>query len=56
EIRPQRITLQTDITNLNDLQKLLGVINWLKKLLGVTTEMLYPLFELLKGDPNPASP
>ncbi|NWV91682.1 POK18 protein, partial [Machaerirhynchus nigripectus] len=38
------------------LQKLLGTINWIRSLLGITTEELSPLFQLLKGDPDLSSP
>ncbi|KAJ7414514.1 ATP synthase subunit alpha, mitochondrial [Pitangus sulphuratus] len=50
EIVPQPLTLKvTDTLTLNDLQRLLGAINWLRPILGITTEELHPLFELLKG-------
>ncbi|NXW25378.1 POK8 protein, partial [Circaetus pectoralis] len=55
-VRPQRITLQTDIKTLNDLQKLLGTINWVCPLLGISTEELHPLFKLLEGDTDLTSP
>ncbi|NWH67372.1 PO113 protein, partial [Geococcyx californianus] len=34
------------------LQKLLGTINWVQPLLDLNTQMLAPLFDLLKGDPD----
>ncbi|NWX94456.1 POK18 protein, partial [Nothoprocta ornata] len=43
EIRPQNIVLDIKVKNLNDLQRLLGTINWLRKLLGISTETLHPL-------------
>ncbi|KFW84225.1 hypothetical protein N305_12364, partial [Manacus vitellinus] len=53
EIMPQPLTFKvTDTMTLNDLQWLLGAINWLRPVLGITTEELHPLFELLKGDPT----
>lgn len=55
-VQPQRITLQTDIKTLNDLQKLLGTINWVRPLLGISTEELHPLFQLLEGDTDLTSP
>ncbi|NWS55194.1 POK7 protein, partial [Chunga burmeisteri] len=55
-IQSQRITLQMKIKTLNDSQKLLGTINWVCPLLGISTEELHPLFKLLKGDPDLTSP
>ncbi|NWI52146.1 POK10 protein, partial [Calyptomena viridis] len=52
KIRPQPLKPKVpDEMTLNDLQQLLGAINWLRPVLGITTEELHPLFELLKGDP-----
>ena len=57
EIRPQKIELRKDqLKTLNDFQKLLGDINWLRPSLGITTGELKPLFDVLKGDPDPNSP
>ncbi|NXE99866.1 POK18 protein, partial [Menura novaehollandiae] len=44
KITPQDISLVNTIRNLNDLQKLVGTINWICPLLGITTEDLSPLF------------
>ncbi|NXB99440.1 POK6 protein, partial [Orthonyx spaldingii] len=55
-VTPQPVILKAAIHTLNDLQKLLGTINWIHPLLGITTEELSPLFELLKGDPDLSSP
>ncbi|NWT04779.1 PO113 protein, partial [Mionectes macconnelli] len=55
-ITPQSVTIKKDIKTLNDLQKLLGSINWIRPVLGITTDDLHPLFELLKGDPGLSSP
>lgn len=41
---------------LNDFQKLLGDVNWLRPSIGLTTEQLLPLFNILRGDPDPTSP
>ncbi|NXJ23189.1 POK18 protein, partial [Dicrurus megarhynchus] len=38
------------------LQKLLGTINWVRPLLGITNQDLQPPFELLKGDTHIVSP
>ncbi|KAF1486872.1 hypothetical protein FQV17_0000474, partial [Megadyptes antipodes antipodes] len=51
-IQPQPITLQSDIKTLNDLQKLVGTINWVCPMLGIDNDMLTPLYELLKGAPE----
>lgn len=40
---------------LNDFQKLLGDINWLRPHLKITTGELKPLFDILKGDSSPTS-
>ncbi|KAF1413042.1 Endogenous retrovirus group K member 18 Pol protein, partial [Spheniscus magellanicus] len=42
-IQPQPITLQSDIKTLNDLQKLVGTINWVCPMLGIDNDMLTPL-------------
>ncbi|NXH96645.1 POK18 protein, partial [Pachycephala philippinensis] len=41
-----------DNSTLNDLQKLLGSLNWLRPILGLSTEPLHPLFDLLRGNPD----
>lgn len=54
---PQKLTIRTSgLTTLNDFQKLLGDINWIRPALGITTDQLQPLFEILQGDPDPSSP
>nr|XP_010304674.1 PREDICTED: endogenous retrovirus group K member 18 Pol protein-like [Balearica regulorum gibbericeps] len=55
-VYPQSIRLATTVSTLNDLQKLLRTINWLRPLLGITTHELSPLFSLLKGNPELTSP
>ncbi|XP_053860544.1 uncharacterized protein LOC128822762 [Vidua macroura] len=55
-IQHQEVQFPKSITTLNDAQKLLGVINWLRPYLGLTTERMSPLFNLLKGDPDLNSP
>ena len=54
-ILPQPLRLASDIKTLNDLQKLLGTINWVPPYLGITTQDLAPLFALLKGESDLAS-
>ncbi|XP_017667885.1 PREDICTED: endogenous retrovirus group K member 18 Pol protein-like [Lepidothrix coronata] len=55
-IRPQAIEIDKRVHTLNNLQKLLGAINWIRPVLGITTGDLHPLFELLKGDADLSSP
>ncbi|NXG38697.1 POK18 protein, partial [Dromaius novaehollandiae] len=43
-ILPQPLQLVSDIKTLNDLQKLLGTINWVRPCLGISTQDLAPLF------------
>ena len=40
---------------LNDYQKLLGDINWIRPYLKLTTAELKPLFNILCSDPDPTS-
>jgi hypothetical protein len=49
-ICPQKVELRKD-----NLQKLPGDISWLRPSLKLTTDSLSPLFQLLKGNPNPSS-
>lgn len=54
---PQKVELRKDkLQTLNDFQKLLGDINWLRSHLQITTGELKPLFDILKGDVDPTSP
>ncbi|NXK11744.1 POK18 protein, partial [Herpetotheres cachinnans] len=44
EIHPQPLCVKlNDTVTLNELQKVLGAINWLLPVLGLTTEELHPL-------------
>ncbi|NXW17780.1 POK18 protein, partial [Circaetus pectoralis] len=55
-VQPQSLKLQTDIRTLNNAQKLLGTINWVRPMLGIITEELSSLFNILRGDPDLTSP
>ncbi|KAJ7414868.1 endogenous retrovirus group K member 18 Pol protein-like protein [Pitangus sulphuratus] len=55
-ITPQKVSISKNIFTLNDLQRLLGNINWVRPQLGISTDYLHPLFELLSGDPDLRSP
>lgn len=53
----QPLNLRPDhLQTLNDFQKLLGDINWIRPFLKLTTAQLMPLFSILQGDRNPKSP
>ncbi|NXE12954.1 POK19 protein, partial [Lophotis ruficrista] len=52
----KKLKIPQTVFTLNDLQKLLGAINWVRLVLGLSTEMLFPLFQVLKGDPDLTSP
>ncbi|NXM73747.1 POK6 protein, partial [Serilophus lunatus] len=45
---PQHLTLKPEVKILNDLQNLLGMTNWIRPLLGISTQQLKNLFDLLK--------
>jgi hypothetical protein len=54
-ICPQKVEIRKDnLKTLNDLQKLQGDNNWLRLSLKLTTDTLSPLFQRLKGNPNPS--
>ncbi|NXE16249.1 PO113 protein, partial [Lophotis ruficrista] len=55
-IAPQKLKIPQTVFTLNDLQKLLGAINWVRPALGLSTELLSPLFQILKGDSDLTSP
>ena len=54
QVRPQKLTLHTDIQTLNDAQKLLGDLQWLRPVVGLSNDDLNSLRPLLKGT-NPAA-
>ncbi|RMC22078.1 hypothetical protein DUI87_02950 [Hirundo rustica rustica] len=56
KIRHQEVQFVQSVKTLNDAQKLVGVITWLRPYVGLTTAQLSPLFELLKGDTDLKSP
>lgn len=54
---PQKLAISiTNYKTLNDFQKLLGDINWIRPSLKLTTQDLSPLFQILQGDSDPSSP
>ncbi|NWI37754.1 POK18 protein, partial [Picathartes gymnocephalus] len=50
------IQLRTSVNTLQDLQQLLGEINWVRPVLGITNDELAPFFDLLRGDSDIKSP
>ncbi|NXT04540.1 POK11 protein, partial [Prunella fulvescens] len=44
------IEISSEVKNLQDLQQLLGEINWMRPILGITNDDLASLFNLLRGD------
>lgn len=56
-IKPQKIQIRTShLKTLNDFQKHLGDINWIRPFLRLTIGNLQPLFNVLQGEPSPTSP
>ncbi|NXV56867.1 POK11 protein, partial [Molothrus ater] len=55
-IVPQQLTINDDPKTLRDLHSLCGSINWVRPLLGITTEDLAPLFNLLSHRFEPSLP
>ena len=56
-ITPQLSPIRTDkLSTLNDFQKLLGDINWIRPSLGIANYQLNNLFSTLKGVPDLNSP
>ncbi|RLV98531.1 hypothetical protein DV515_00010720, partial [Chloebia gouldiae] len=52
-IKPQKVQLHMDIQTLNDAQKLLGDLQWLRPIVGIPNELLATLRPLLQGtDPT----
>ncbi|NWH74126.1 POK6 protein, partial [Piaya cayana] len=41
-IEPQTVHMRHDVRTLNDLQKVLGAINWMRTLLGIISDDLQP--------------
>ena len=56
-ITPQITQIRTDkLSTLNDFQKLLGDINWIRPSSGIANYQLNNVFNTLKGDPDLNSP
>ncbi|RMC17220.1 hypothetical protein DUI87_05798 [Hirundo rustica rustica] len=55
-IVPQKLAIKTKVSTLVDIHQLCGALNWVRPWLGLTTEDLTPLFNLLKGGEELSSP
>uniref|UniRef100_A0A8B9FRL6 ribonuclease H n=1 Tax=Amazona collaria TaxID=241587 RepID=A0A8B9FRL6_9PSIT len=51
-VRPQKIKLHTEINTLTDAQKLMGNIQWVRSIAGITNDDLAPLMSLLGTSVN----
>ncbi|NWX31494.1 POK8 protein, partial [Notiomystis cincta] len=56
KIRPQKLKIEANIVNLYDVQRLVGDLQWLCNICGITNCDLQPLFELLQGGHGPQDP
>ncbi|XP_068782450.1 uncharacterized protein [Struthio camelus] len=48
-VRPQKTTVHTTIRTLADAQRLIGDIQWIRPLAGITNDLLQPLLPTLRG-------
>ncbi|RMC21110.1 hypothetical protein DUI87_01967 [Hirundo rustica rustica] len=55
-IVPQKLAIKTKVSSLVDVHQLCGALNWVRPWLGLTTNDLAPLFNLLKGGEELSSP
>ncbi|KFO52995.1 hypothetical protein N302_14880, partial [Corvus brachyrhynchos] len=55
QIKPQKVTIQTNLKTLQDAQKLMGDLQWLRPVVGISNEVLEVLRPLLRGT-DPSSP
>ncbi|NWT31297.1 POK18 protein, partial [Cardinalis cardinalis] len=46
-VKPQKLTITTEIKTVHDVQKLVGDIQWIRPICGITNEELEPLIQLL---------
>ncbi|NXM92799.1 POK18 protein, partial [Oenanthe oenanthe] len=53
---PQKTQLIVDIQTLNDVQKLVGDLQWIRTFCGITNEELELLHALLMGGSSPTEP
>ncbi|NXL88900.1 POK8 protein, partial [Alectura lathami] len=48
-VTPQKLKIDPHISTLQDVQKLLGDIQWIQNYCGITNSDIAPLVQLLKG-------
>ncbi|NWS66194.1 PO113 protein, partial [Crotophaga sulcirostris] len=52
-VTPQKIEIRSTVQTLNDLQQLIGELQWVRNVVGMTNQELAPLMSLLRGtDPT----
>ncbi|XP_010579894.1 PREDICTED: endogenous retrovirus group K member 11 Pol protein-like [Haliaeetus leucocephalus] len=56
QVVPQPVKLNLAVKTLNDVQKLMGSLNWIRPYLGLTNSQLQPLLDLLKHSNDPTEP
>ena len=57
KIKPQKTQISVhSLRTLNDFQKLIGDINWLRSFIGIPTYALQNLFKILEGPLDPNGP
>uniref|UniRef100_A0A8C3I067 Uncharacterized protein n=1 Tax=Chrysemys picta bellii TaxID=8478 RepID=A0A8C3I067_CHRPI len=55
-VRPQKLTIDLTVRNLHDIQRLVGDLQWVRGLCGISNADLAPLLRLLKGGHSPDEP
>ncbi|NXF40127.1 POK18 protein, partial [Nyctibius bracteatus] len=52
-VRPQKLEIRANIKTLSDVQKLVGDVQWIRTVCGITNADLQPLFEMLQKGSAP---
>ncbi|NXT84918.1 PO113 protein, partial [Zapornia atra] len=53
QVQPQKLQIKTDIRTLNDAQRVMGDLQWLRPVVGISNDILEILQPLLRGvDPT----
>ncbi|NWY22803.1 POK8 protein, partial [Aphelocoma coerulescens] len=55
-IHPAKMQIRTHVQTVNDVQRLVGDLQWLQTWVGITNEDMAPLIELLQSSSHPAEP